>query len=47
MKTRTLASIMIFVLVVLIIAGSCATQKKAVTEKGFYVPESSEGTRYV
>jgi hypothetical protein len=38
MKSRTLLSILILVLAVLIIAGSCATQKKASYEKGFYIP---------
>jgi hypothetical protein len=38
MKTRTLLSTLIFVLAVMVIAGSCATQKKASYEKGFYIP---------
>jgi hypothetical protein len=42
MKTRTLVSIFILVLVVVIIAGSCATQKKASYEKGFYIPTRDE-----
>ena len=36
MKTRTLVSILILVLAVLIIAGSCATTKKAISEEDFF-----------
>ena len=35
MKTRTLISILILVLAVLIIAGSCATRRKAISDEDF------------
>ena len=38
MKNRTLVSILIIIMAVLIIAGSCDTQKKSTNEKGFYIP---------
>ncbi len=44
MKTRTLASILILVLAVLIIAGSCATQKTTQTEKLFEPLDNDELT---
>jgi hypothetical protein len=42
MKTRTFVSILILVFAVLIIAGSCATRRKAISEKDFF--EASSGT---
>ena len=42
MKTRTLISILILVFAVLIIAGSCATTKKAISEEDFF--EAWSGT---
>ena len=36
MKTRTLVSTLILVLAVMIIAGSCATKRKAISEKDFF-----------
>jgi hypothetical protein len=36
MKTRTLVSILIFVFVVLVIAGSCATRRKAISDEDFF-----------
>ena len=42
MKTRILVSIMILVLAVMVIAGSCATKKEIVAEKEFYVPKFDE-----
>jgi hypothetical protein len=42
MKTRTLVSILILVLAVLIIAGSCATMKKEISETDFF--EAYSGT---
>jgi hypothetical protein len=36
MKIRTLVSILILVLAVLIIAGSCATRRKAIAEEDFF-----------
>ena len=35
MKTRTIVSILILVLAVLVIAGSCATKRKAISEEDF------------
>ena len=35
MKSRTLVSILFFVLVVLIVIGSCATRRKAISEEDF------------
>jgi hypothetical protein len=36
MKTRTLVSILILILAVLIIVGSCATKRKAVSDEDFF-----------
>ena len=42
MQTRTLASILILAIVLLVIAGSCATKKEAVAEKEYYIPKFDE-----
>ena len=42
MKTKTFVSILILVLAVMIVAGSCATKKEVVAEKDFYVPKFDE-----
>ena len=53
MKTRTLVSILILVLAVMVIAGSCATTKKAISEEdamkefeGVYVNTEYSGEGY-
>ena len=42
MNARTFVSILILVIAVMVIAGSCATKKEVVAEKEFYIPQFDE-----
>ena len=42
MNGRTIVSILILVLAVMVIAGSCATKKEVVTEEEYYIPKFNE-----